>query len=135
MFSDWLGMLMGSRDEARQAQEAGAAIAERCKRCAEGIAVTAKCVEEDGAEDPDNWFDVVGAMYMEPGPCDPVKSPNHYTWIPGIECKEVSKHFSSMAGQAIQYVWRHGYKGTPVKDLRKAVECLEIEIERLEARR
>lgn len=63
---------------------------------------------------------------------DPIHHPSHYTWIPGIECKDVSKHFSSMVGQAIQYQWRHLYKGHPIEDLKKAVDCLLIEIDRLE---
>ena len=61
---------------------------------------------------------------------DSVTKPEHYMWIP-IECKDVVKHFSCMVGQAIQYQWRHMYKGRPVEDLEKAVECLKIEIARL----
>ena len=62
---------------------------------------------------------------------DEVTYPGHYAWIPGIECKDVSKHFSSMVGQAIQYQWRHLRKGKPIEDLEKTVECLKVEIERL----
>jgi hypothetical protein len=61
----------------------------------------------------------------------PVAHPGHYTWIPGIECADVSKHFSSMTGQAIQYIWRHRHKGKPIEDLEKAVCFLQIEIEKL----
>lgn len=61
---------------------------------------------------------------------DSVTKPEHYMWIP-IECKDVVKHFSCMVGQAIQYQWRHMYKGRPVEDLEKAVECLKVEIARL----
>lgn len=65
---------------------------------------------------------------------DPVQSPSHYTWIKGIECKDVVKHFSCFAGQAIQYIWRAGHKGdNAIEDLKKAQECLKIEIERLES--
>lgn len=66
---------------------------------------------------------------------DPVKHPNHYTWIPGIECMDVVKHFNFTRGAAIKYVWRAGRKGDKLKeieDLRKAVENLNIEIKRLE---
>ena len=61
-----------------------------------------------------------------------VQHPNHYNWIPNIECSDVSQHFSSFAGQAIQYIWRHMHSGKPIKDLKKARECLDIEISRLE---
>lgn len=64
---------------------------------------------------------------------DPVKSPDHYTWIPDIECKDVAKHFNWALGNVIGYVWQAGRKGDAIEDLRKAIECLEIEIERREA--
>jgi hypothetical protein len=62
---------------------------------------------------------------------DPVKYPAHYTWIPGIECKDITKHFLSMPGSAIKYIWRYQFKGKPIEDLNKAIQCLEYEIERL----
>lgn len=64
---------------------------------------------------------------------DPVKRPPHYTQqVPGVECKEVAGHFSFNAGSAIKYLWRHQSKGRPVEDLRKAIEFIQFEIERLE---
>lgn len=66
---------------------------------------------------------------------DPVERPSHYTWHPsGVECHEISGAFSSFCGQAIQYIWRHQHKGTPIEDLRKAIHFLELEAERLERR-
>jgi hypothetical protein len=63
---------------------------------------------------------------------DPVKRPSHYTWIAGHECREIARHFSFNAGAAIKYIYRHGRKGSAVQDLRKAIECLQDEIARLE---
>ncbi len=60
---------------------------------------------------------------------DTVNSPSHYTWLPGIECTKISRWFSCNVGQAIQYIYRHGHKGSAVEDLRKAVKFLEFEIE------
>jgi hypothetical protein len=64
---------------------------------------------------------------------DLVKAPNHYTWHPsGVECKDISGHFPHFVASAIEYLWRHNHKGTPLQDLRKARECIENEINRLE---
>lgn len=62
---------------------------------------------------------------------DPVVHPRHYTWIPGIECIAVSKHFSFCLGNVIKYVWRAGLKAssTRLEDLQKAKEYLLIEIQ------
>ena len=65
---------------------------------------------------------------------DPVKHPAHYTWIPGVECREVARECSFNVGSAIKYLYRHLHKGNPVQDLRKAIECIQDEIARLEAR-
>ncbi len=62
---------------------------------------------------------------------DDVHHPNHYTWIPNHECKDVVSHFSYNVGTAIAYLWRHSHKGTPKKDLMKAKEHIEFELERM----
>jgi len=59
-----------------------------------------------------------------------IKSPNWYTWIPEIECKHVTVHFPWAIGSAIKYLWRVGRKGDPIKDLQKAKECIDIQIEK-----
>ena len=61
-----------------------------------------------------------------------VHYPDHYNWIEGHECNEITKHFSFNAGNAIQYLYRHLHKGTAVKDLKKAMWYIESEIARLE---
>ena len=65
----------------------------------------------------------------------PVHKPDHYNWIPGIECIDVVKHMNFCRGNAVKYIWRAGLKGGPddeLKDLRKAVKCLRMEIEHVE---
>lgn len=62
---------------------------------------------------------------------DPIKNPDHYTWIPGIECKDVVKHFPWAVGNAIAYLWRAGRKGAAGDDLRKAMECIQIQLDML----
>lgn len=59
---------------------------------------------------------------------DPVKSPAHYLWIPGIECKDVVAHFDFLRGSAIKYIWRSGRKGRESQDIRKAIEMLEVRL-------
>ncbi len=42
---------------------------------------------------------------------DPVNSPSHYTSHPsGVECREITRHYSCMIGAAIKYLWRAGLK-------------------------
>lgn len=60
----------------------------------------------------------------------------HLLVIPtGIECIEVTEHFSFCRGNAIKYLWRAGAKGNLVEDLRKAVWYIEREIANIEAER
>jgi hypothetical protein len=62
---------------------------------------------------------------------DPVKKPDHYRWIPGIECKDVAAHFPFFLGCAIKYIWRAGRKNgeTRLQALEKAHECLGLAID------
>ena len=64
---------------------------------------------------------------------DPVKHPRHYTSHPsGVECKDIIGHYPFFIGSAIKYLWRAGLKtDNPIEDLRKAIKCIEFEIERL----
>ena len=64
---------------------------------------------------------------------DVVNHPKHYTNHPsGVECKDISKHFDSPRGQAIQYIWRCEDKGHPITDLKKAIFWLEEKIKMYE---
>lgn len=65
---------------------------------------------------------------------DPVRSPSHYTWITGVECKAVARHFDFLRGAAIKYIWRSGRKRDEpeARALRKAIECLEARLEMIE---
>ena len=64
---------------------------------------------------------------------DPVNSPSHYKdTVPGIECIDVTKHFSFCRGNAIKYLWRAGSKDDTIQDLKKAIWYINKEIEDLE---
>lgn len=62
-----------------------------------------------------------------------VVHPDHYNWLPNIECMDVVKHFNFALGNAIKYIWRNGRKGniSAIEDLEKAKYYIDIEIERL----
>lgn len=71
----------------------------------------------------------------QPAAYDAVKKVQHYQNVPGIECKDVIGWFPGFVACAIKYLWRCGYKPDtdPIQDLRKAIEFIEYEIERLES--
>jgi hypothetical protein len=59
-------------------------------------------------------------------------NPDHYKWINGIECSEVTSHFNFNLGNAIKYIWRCNHKGSKVEDLKKAIWYIQKEIEKEE---
>lgn len=69
-----------------------------------------------------------------------VNHPAHYNQLPAvcsqcdhpIECIDVVRHMDFNTGNAIKYIWRAGFKGDPIEDLRKAIWYLEDEIKLLE---
>jgi hypothetical protein len=61
---------------------------------------------------------------------DPVNSPNHYTWLGGIEVIDITEHLSFTLGNVIKYVLRADHKGRPLEDLEKAAWYLNREIDR-----
>ncbi len=75
------------------------------------------------------WIDVIKEEESEN---DLVKKPAHYTWLSGVECDDVAKHFSFRRGQIIKYIWRAKHKGNELRDLKKAAYFLEREIKDLE---
>lgn len=60
-----------------------------------------------------------------------VNHPDHYNWF-GIECIEVVEHFPFNLGNAIKYIWRAGRKDDIIVDLKKAIWCIQREIDRLQ---
>lgn len=65
-------------------------------------------------------------------------SPNAYQFPNGVEVRHISAHLTSFGGQAVQYIARATrldgvVKGLPVQDLKKAIQLLEWEVERLES--
>lgn len=63
---------------------------------------------------------------------DPVNNPDHYTYVNGVECIEVTENFNFNRGNAIKYIWRAGFKGDVIQDLAKARWYIEREMDRLE---
>jgi hypothetical protein len=87
---------------------------------------TIKKYEQKGSIDKNIIHDIVD---------DVVKNPSHYTWIKGIECKDVVSHFDFNKGCAIKYIWRSGKKDNEIQDLKKAIECLNNEIKYIEGKK
>ena len=63
-----------------------------------------------------------------------VNHPDHYNWLPDIECSDVADHFNFNLGNVIKYVWRAGYKDALLQELKKARWYINREIARLEKR-
>ena len=65
-----------------------------------------------------------------------IKSPNHYTWR-GRECEEIIGEITQGAegkeayylGAVVKYLYRYPKKGTPLKDLQKAKQYIDMLIE------
>jgi hypothetical protein len=62
---------------------------------------------------------------------DLVNNPPHYNQVPGVECIDVTKHFSFLRGNAIKYLWRAGHKGDIRQDLEKAIFYIRKELDEL----
>ena len=64
---------------------------------------------------------------------DEIKSPNHYTWR-GKECEEIIGDITQGAegkeayylGAVVKYLYRYPKKGTPLKDLQKAKQYIDM---------
>jgi hypothetical protein len=58
----------------------------------------------------------------------------YYILPNGIECKDVEGWFPTAKGKAISYIWRSGKKpgADEVEDLRKAIDHINFEIERIQ---
>lgn len=62
---------------------------------------------------------------------DDVNHPAHYTSHPsGVECIDITEHYSFCIGNAIKYLWRAGLKGDEIKDLQKAAWYINRELSR-----
>ena len=67
---------------------------------------------------------------------DPI-SPSYYQFPNGVQVRDISKYLTSFGGQALQYVARStrldgNNKGDRIENLRKAIEMIQWEIERIE---
>ncbi len=84
------------------------------------------------AERLDRYMMEIEAETKVDGDNDPVNHPSHYTdVVPGIECIEVTQHFSFLRGNAIKYLWRAGAKGNKKQDLEKAMWYIQKELDSL----
>lgn len=62
-----------------------------------------------------------------------IKSPDHYTWR-GRECEEIIGEITQGAegkeayylGAVVKYLYRYPKKGTPLKDLQKAKQYIDM---------
>ena len=63
---------------------------------------------------------------------DPVNHPSHYFHPSGIEVIQLTRYESFLRGNILKYVLRAPYKGNELQDLKKAMQYLEWEIERVE---
>ena len=67
---------------------------------------------------------------------DEIKQPNHYTWR-GKECEQIIGDITQGAegkeayylGAVVKYLYRYPKKGTPLKDLRKAKQYIDMLID------
>lgn len=60
-----------------------------------------------------------------------VNHPSHYNnHISGIECIDVVECMNFCIGNAIKYLWRCGYKGNELEDLKKARWYIDREIKK-----
>lgn len=62
-----------------------------------------------------------------------VEHPDHYNWLPGVECLSVVQWFNFNVGNAIKYLWRYGRKDPEkaIEDLEKARMYIDLEIDRI----
>jgi len=65
---------------------------------------------------------------------DPGPRPDYYGWHPYADSVAVMGEFNFFMGNAIKYIWRAGRKDpeATVDDIRKAMQNLKFEIDRLE---
>lgn len=94
---------------------------------------------DDGSTVPysPSGADVCLILPAKPAPSkgDAVEQPSHYIFPGGAEVVHITKHLPFLRGSAVKYAARAGRKNkaTELEDLRKARQCLDLEIERVEA--
>ena len=91
-----------------------------------------------GPNSYESWNDAIAVYPHEPvdagRPHDPVKTPEHYRFPGGAEVKDITQWLTFFRGSAVKYICRAGRKAgvDELTDLRKARECIDNEIRRLE---
>jgi hypothetical protein len=80
-----------------------------------------------------NFFEKIEPIQKKQN--EAINHPDHYNWLPGVECISIAQHFNYNLGCAIKYIWRAGRKpdNTVIQDLKKAIRYLQYEIEKIES--
>ena len=99
-------------------------------RSQENILEGVKKAREEEAEDAE---DIAAAREARK---EPGRIPNYYLMPNCIEVKEIARYLTSNGGQAVQYIARATrtdgkIKGEPIRDLEKARDMINDEINRL----
>ena len=82
--------------------------------------------------------DQCGPLFPVRQPAPPTSPPNYYQFPGGVQVIDISRHLTSNAGQAVQYLARSSRidgvnKDDPVRDLLKARDMIDDELARLGA--
>jgi hypothetical protein len=85
----------------------------------------------------DRLSDELAAAALPPPRDSAVVEPSYYTGKYGMRSRDVVTEFDMgvWGSAAFKYIVRHKKKGNPAADLRKAIRCLEYELEELERTR
>lgn len=98
-----------------------------------------------GDYDPSDWQNSLierPAAKSEAAPeHDDVKAPSYYVNTPfGLEVRKITEHYDPYIAAALKYIFRNGQKvydgltakESAIKDLRKAIQNIKFEIEKIE---
>ena len=81
-------------------------------------------------------IDQSGLLFQIRQPAPPASPPDYYQFPGGVQVIDISRHLTSNAGQAVQYLARSSRidgvnKDDPVRDLMKARDMIDDELARL----
>lgn len=97
-----------------------------------------------GEYDPADWQNSLIERPAKNGSTpvyDDVKAPSYYVNTPfGLEVRKITEHYDPYIAAALQYIFRNGQKvydgltakESAIKDLRKAIQNIKFEIEKIE---
>lgn len=95
-----------------------------------------------GDYDPSDWQNsLIERPAADLPEHDDVKAPSYYVNTPfGLEVRKITEHYDPYIAAALQYIFRNGQKvydgltakESAIKDLRKAIQNIKFEIEKIE---